>query len=159
MADENVMRQAKIAFNTLCEMLDSHEWHYDRDDENLVVKCGANGEDIPIEIRIKVSAEKQLVSLYSQLPFSVPEEDRVMAAIAVSAANYSMVDGNFDYNLASGNILFRLTSSFRESLISKDMFEYMLFVSCATVDNYNDKFLMLIKHVISLEDFIKFSKE
>lgn len=159
MADEIVMRHARNAFATLCDMLDSHEWHYDRDDENLVIKCGANGEDIPIDIKIKVNAEKQLVSLYSHLPFSVPEEDRVMAAIAISAANYAMVDGSFDYNIANGNILFRLTSSIRESLISKDMFEYMLFVSCSTVDNYNDKFLMLFKHVMSLEDFIKFCKE
>ena len=82
-----------------------------------------------------------------------------MAAIAISAANYAMVDGSFDYNIANGNILFRLTSSIRESLVSKDMFEYMLFVSCSTVDNYNDKFLMLFKHVMSLEDFIKFCKE
>ncbi len=159
MADEMMMRQARNAFATLCDMLDSREWHYDRDDQNLVIKCGANGEDIPIDIKIKVHADKQIVSLYSHLPFSVPEEDRVMAALAVSAANFNMVDGSFDYNISSGNILFRLTSSFKESLVSKEMFEYMLMVSCATVDNYNDKFLMLFKHVMSLEDFIKFSKE
>ena len=159
MADEIVMRHARNAFSTLCEMLDSNGWRYDRDDENLVIKCGASGEDIPIDIKIKVNAEKQLVSLYSHLPFDVPEEDRVMAAIAVSAANFSMVDGSFDYNIGSGSILFRMTSSIRESLVSKDMFEYMLFVSCSTVDHYNDKFLMLFKHVISLEDFIKYSKE
>lgn len=159
MANEKEFRQAKIAFATLCDMLDSHEWKYDRDDEQLVIKCGANGDDLPIDIRIKVDPDRQLVSLYSHLPFSVPEEERVMAAVAVSAANLNMVDGNFDYNIASGAILFRLTSSFRESLVSKDMFEYMLFVSCSTVDNYNDKFLMLIKHAMTLEDFIKFSKE
>lgn len=159
MADEKDIRQAKIAFDTLCEMLDSHEWNYNRDDDNLIVKCGANGEDLPIDIRIKVDADRQLVSLYSSLPFNVPEDDRVMAAVAVSAANFSMVDGSFDYNLANGSILFRLTSSIRESIVSKELFEYMLFVSCSTVDNYNDKFLMLIKHAISLEEFIKLSKE
>ena len=159
MADEKVIRHARTVFGTLCEMLDSHGWRYDRDDEELVIKCGANGEDIPIDIKIKVNAEKQIVSLYSHLPFDVPEAERVTMALAVSAANLNMVDGSFDYNIGNGNILFRLTSSFRESLIGHDMLEYMLFVSCSTVDNYNDKFLMLIKHVMSLEDFIKFSKE
>ncbi len=159
MADDKVIRQAKNAFATLCEMLDMHNWHYDRDDENLIIKCGANGDDLPIDIRIKVDPELQIVSLYSNLPFKVPEDDRVMAAVAVSAANFNMVDGSFDYNLATGTILFRMTSSFRESLLSKDMFEYMLFVSCLTVDRYNDKFLMLIEHKMSLEDFINFSKE
>ncbi len=159
MADLKETKQAQNAFNTLCDMLDDHQWKYHRDDEKLRIECGANGEDLPIDIRITVDADKQLVTLLSQLPFKVPEEDRVMGAVAVSAANYNMVDGNFDYNLASGSIIFRLTSSFRESLVSKDVFEYMLFVSCATIDNYNDKFLMLIKHAMSLEDFIKFTKE
>lgn len=159
MANEQEIKLAKNAFVTLCEMLDSQGWHYNRDDKNLTVKCGANGDDLPIDIRIKVNVEKQLVSLYSQLPFSVPEDDRVMMALAVSAANYNMVDGNFDYNISNGNIIFRLTSSFRESFVSKDMFEYMLYVSCSTVDNYNDKFFMLTKHTMSIDDFIKFSKE
>ena len=84
---------------------------------------------------------------------------RIMMALAVSAANFNMVDGNFDYNVKTGTIIFRLTSSIRESIIGHDMFEYMLFVSCGTVDNYNDKFEKVIKHTMSLEDFIKFSKE
>jgi hypothetical protein len=159
MADLKETKQAQNAFNTLCGMLDDHGWKYHRDDEKLCIECGANGEDLPIDIRINVDADKQLVTLLSQLPFKVPEDDRVLGAVAISAANYNMVDGNFDYNLASGSIIFRLTTSFRESLVSKDVFEYMLFVSCATIDNYNDKFLMLIKKAMSLEDFIKFTKE
>ena len=159
MAELKDLRQAQNAFNTLCEMLDDHGWKYHRDDEKLRVECGANGDDLPIDIRIMVDPDKQLVTLLSQLPFKVPEEDRVMGAVAISAANYNMVDGNFDYNLGSGSIIFRLTSSIRDSLISKNVFEYMLFVSCATVDNYNDKFLMLIKHAMSLDDFIKYTKE
>ena len=159
MADEKVLKAAKEAFATLCAMLDEKDWHYDRDDEKLLVECGANGDDLPIDIRIKVDADKQIVSLYSSLPFRVPEKERVLAAIALSAVNYNMVDGNFDYNIGNGAILFRLTSSFRESLVSKEMFEYMLLVSCLTVDRYNDKLLMLIKNVMSLEDFINFCKE
>ncbi len=159
MADEKVLKEAKVAFSTLCAMLDDKEWHYSKDEDKLLVECGANGDDLPIDIRIKVDPEKQIVSLYSTLPYKIPEEERVLAAIAISAMNYNMVDGNFDYNIGSGSVLFRLTSSFRESLVSKEMFEYMLFVSCLTVDRYNDKLLMLVKNVMSLEDFINFCKE
>ncbi len=159
MADEREMKQARIAFASLCEMLDSHKWHYEKDENDLTIYTGAAGDDLPIPIKVQVDPDKQLVSLYSKLPLEVPEEDRIMAAIAVCSANYSMVDGNFDYNLGSGQILFRLTSSIRESLIGKDMFEYMVFISCGTIDNYNDKFDRLFKHEISLEEFLAFSKE
>ena len=159
MATDKELLQAKEAFKTLCAMLDGREWKYDKDEENLAIKSGASGDDLPIDIRITVDPNKQLVTLLSQLPYSVPEDDRVLLAVAVCAANYNMVDGSFDYNLSSGNIMFRMTTSIRESIISQDVFEYMLYVSCRTVDEYNDKFFMLTKKTMSLEDFIKMTKE
>jgi len=93
--------------------------------------------------------------LYSKLPFTVPEDKRIEASIAISVINYTIVDGSFDYNLLNGNIIFRLTSSFRESMIAATTLEYMLYVSCNTVDEYNDKLFMLCKGALSLEDIIK----
>lgn len=159
MATEMEMLQARDAYTKICAMLDANKWHYDKDADNLSIKCGATGNDLPIDIRIQVDPDKQLVTLLSQMPYSVPEDDRVLMAVAVCAANYNMVDGSFDYNLSNGNIIFRMTTSIRESIISKDVFEYMLFVSCSTVDEYNDKFLMLIKKAMTLEEFMKATKE
>lgn len=159
MANEHEMNQAEIAFDTLCEMLDNNGWTYTKDSENLAVYSGATGDDLPIDIRIVIDPDKQLISLFSELTFIVPEDDRIALAAAICAANYTMVDGCFDYNVFTGKIIFRMTSSIRNSIISKDLFEYMLYVSCATVDNYNDKLFMLTKHAISLEDFINVTKE
>lgn len=159
MANDKELFQAKYAYTTLCDTLDAMKWKYERNDDNLSINCGATGDDLPIDIRVTVDPDKQLCTLLSQLPFKVAEEDRVLGAVAVCAANYNMVDGSFDYNINSGSIIFRMTSSIRESLIGKELFEYMIIVSCRTVDNYNDKFLMLFKKAMSLEDFIKYTKE
>ena len=159
MANDKELFQAKYAYKTLCDTLDSMEWKYERDDDNLQINCGATGDDRPIDIRMTVDPEKQLCTLLSQLPFKVAEEDRVLGAVAVCAANYNMVDGSFDYNISNGAIIFRLTTSIRESLIGQEVFRYMILVSCGTVDNYNDKFLMLFKKAMSLDDFIKYVKE
>lgn len=159
MAEEKEIKQAKAAYDTLCEMLKEEDWHYESDDDNFTINCGAQGEDLPIGIRIHVDPERLIVTLLSQLPFSIPEDKRVEIALAVSAINYALVDGSFDYNFVDGSLLFRMTSSFRESLIGKDVFEYMLYVSCKTIDDYNDKFLMIIKEKMSLEDLLKFIVE
>lgn len=159
MADEKEIRQAKAAYDTLCEMLKDREWHYESDEDNFTIMCGARGEDLPMEIRVQVDPERLIVTLLSQMPFSVPEDKRVEMALAVSAVNYALVDGSFDYNFVDGTLLFRMTSSYRESLVGKDMFEYMLYVSCKTIDDYNDKFLMIIKEKMTLEDLVKFIAE
>lgn len=159
MAEEKEIRQAKVAYDTLCEMLKEREWNYESDEDNFKIMCGARGDDLPMEIRLHVDPERLIVTLLSQLPFSVPEDKRVEMAVAVSAVNYSLVDGSFDYNFVDGTLLFRMTSSYRESLVSKDMFEYMLYVSCGTIDDYNDKFLMFLKDKMTLEDLVKFIKE
>ena len=159
MATNEEMMQAKATYATLCEMLDEHEWKYARDDEALAVDTGASGDDLPMKLRIEVDAERQLVSLISKLDFSIPDDKRVEMSLAVSMINYTMVDGCFDYNFLNGNIVFRLTTSYRGSMLSKDAMEYMLFVSCRTIDDSNDKLLMLTKGALSLEDIMKAANE
>ena len=158
MADANKLKQGQQAFKTLCAMLDEIEWHYKKDEENLRITSSAKGDDLPIDINFSVDVERQLIMFLSKMPFTIPESRRVALAIAVSAANFPMVDGSFDYNFSEGLIYFRLTSSFRESLLSKELFKYMLMVSCNTIDEYNDKFLLISKNEMTHEEIIEFLK-
>jgi hypothetical protein len=155
MADEKQIKQAKVVFGLLCDMLDEDEWHYDKDEERLSITCSARGEDLPIQIYLQVDPARYLVSLYSQMPYKVSEEKRTELAIATCIANDALADGSFDYNIFKGVIIFRMTNSYRESLISKELLKYMVYIACNTVDTYNDKFFMISKGALSLEDFMK----
>lgn len=156
MADENKLKQAKAAYKTLCEMLDGDDWHYEADAEELAITCSARGEDLTMKLKVRVDPERLIISLYSPMPFAVPLERRKAAAIAVCAANRNIVDGSFDYDFTDGTICFRMTACYRDSLIGKDLFEYLMYVSCATIDAYNDKFLMVAKSKMSVEEIIEF---
>lgn len=156
--EEKDLKQAQAVYKALCEMLDEHEWHYEKDEENWCISCDAQGDDLPISIIIEVDKERQLVTLLSQIPFAVPEDRRTALAIAVSRANYGLTDGSFDFNYLSGQILFRMTSSYRESLIGKGLLAYMLMCACYTIDNYNDKFLVVAKKDMSVEEILEFVK-
>ncbi len=154
MTDEK-LQHAKEVFKTLCATLDSHDWHYEKDEEKLVIQCGAQGEDLPMKLTINVDVKRQLIILLSFLPFEIPEDKRLDVAIATSIVNNRLVDGSFDYNVTNGHMYFRMTSSFIESEIGNEMFTYMLMCSCRTIDDYNDKFFMLGKGMITVESFIK----
>lgn len=145
---------AKEVYEELCGMLDARGWRYTRHDDDLVVTFGVSGDDIPMDYFIKVDGGRQLVSLYSRLPFIVPEEKRMEAAIAVCAATFGLVDGNFDYNINTGKITFRQTASFRSSKIGQGLFKYLIDWACAVVDRYNDRFMSLCSGAVSFTDFL-----
>lgn len=158
MAEEKDLKQAQAVYKSLCEMLDDREWHYKRDDDGLAIKCSAQGEDLPMEIIIEVDVNRKLITLLSEMPFPIAEKRRTALAVAVSQANNRMVDGSFDYDFLSGRIIFRMTSSYRESLIGKELLNYMLMCACYTIDEYNDKFLMVAKSEMSIEEILEFVK-
>ena len=158
MSEDKNLKQAQAVYKALCEMLEDRDWHYEKFEEDLTIKCGAQGEDLPMEIVVQVDTKRQLVSLLSQMPFAVPENRRTALAVAVSQANNGMIDGSFDFDYLSGRIVFRMTSSYRESLIGKQLFEYMLSCACYTIDEYNDKFLMVAKNEMSAEEILEYIK-
>ena len=155
MSEEN-MKWAKDVFSTLVKMLDAKDWKYSKDEENLVIKSGVKGDDLPIDFIVAVDAERELVRFMSKLPFNMPEEKRIDGAIAVCVANNGMVNGNFDYDINDGEIIFRLVSSFKSgSILSEELFNYMIMVSAFTVDRYNDKFFMIAKGALTIQQFIE----
>ena len=156
---EQDMRKAVEVYETLCSMLDNINWKYDKIEEKLMIKSGVKGEDLPIDFIVVVKPRNQVVQFISSMPFNMPEDKRVEGALAVCTANYGLVDGSFDYDLSDGQIVFRLTSSYRDSLLSEALFEYMVMVSASTIDKYNDRFFMLAKGMISLEQFIEMDGE
>ena len=92
--------------------------------------------------------------LLSHLPFVIPEDKRMEMAIAVGAVNFALSDGCFDYNIASGQLFFRMTNAFMDCVLSEEVFEYMLFVSCRIIDEYNDKFFMISKDLLPIDQFL-----
>ena len=159
-ANEKQLQNAENVFNSICNMLNNINFKYEtsRREEDYVITCTVNGDDIPMRMLIIVRPDREIVSLLSPMPFMTPEDKRVEMAMAVAVANYGIIDGSFDYDLNDGEIRFRLTASYIESLLGEELFKYMLFVSANTVDRYNDRFMMLAKGAMSLEQFAEADK-
>ena len=155
MAQEYDMKKAVEIYETVCSMLDNIGWTYDKEEEKLLIRSGVKGDDLPINFVVVVKPRNEVVQLLSAMPFYMPEDKRIDGALAVCAANYGLVDGSFDYDLSDGQIVFRLTSSYRDSLLSEELFRYMVMVSAGTIDKYNDRFFMLAKDMITLEKFLE----
>jgi len=145
---------AIIIYNTLCKVLNEKNWKFMSDDRKLEVKFTIESNGLPIQFDIAINVEKQLAILYSILTFKMKEEKRIEGALAACIASYNLYDGNFDYNLTDGTLLFRLVFSFKESLISEHLFWKVIRYTCSIVNKYNDKFYSINEGLLSIEDFL-----
>lgn len=146
--------KARAVYETACEALSADGWKLDKNDEALQIGTRAIGDDLPIEITITADGKRQLLVVFSRLPVVVPDDKLVDLAVVICYVNNRMVDGCFDFDLKSGKIYFRLTSSFIDAEIGKEAILYMVLCSCKTIDEYNDKFLMLTKGLLTTEQFL-----
>lgn len=153
MANAYEMYQARQNFDALCQMLDHKGWYYDKIEDKLLIKSGVKSEDLPVEFIVRVVPDNQVVQFLSKLSFQMPEEKRMDGALAVCIVNNHLIDGSFDYDVFDGSIVYRLTCSCRETVLNEEQLQYMIMVAASTVDNYNDKFFMIAKNMMTVEQF------
>lgn len=147
------MTGAQTVRDALLSAMNEMGLSYGQEDENTYGFAYA-GDDLPMFFKLRIDEEKQLIVLLSPQQFYIkPEKIRDVAA-AISQINYSLTDGSFDLDVRSGMIIFRMTSSFAGSLISPRVLEYMIECAVYTVDEYNDKLLLIGEGVLDATEFI-----
>lgn len=158
MADALKLAVAQKVYQLVCAAIDERGWNYDKDDTDLVIRFGVHGNDIPVHHVIVVDAERQLLRMMSPLPFEMAEDKRTEGAIVTNVASMGLRDGNFDYDVFTGRILFRATASFYGSEIGKGMIHYLIDCVNAVMDHYNDRFEAVNSGKMSVQEFIDLEK-
>ena len=153
MSKEN---EAKVLYKTLCQTLDNMKWHYTKEEDKFIVRTSAVGKDLRMELYMKIDADRQVMYLKSPMPFTVPVEQRDLLTKAVITANYTMLNGSFEFNVPDGYLGFKVVVPFMESIISEKVCHYMIMVSCDMTDKFNDKFKALVDGKMTLADFNAF---
>ena len=149
MAD--LQAQAKKVYATMVSALNAKDWHFREEKDRLTIVSSCSGDDIDMNFIIEVDAEREVITFLSRMPFKAPEDKRVDMAIAVFVANYGLVNGSFDFDINDGEIRFRLTTSYCGCEVGEPFLN--------TTDRYNDRFMMLAKGLMTLEQFIELRKK
>lgn len=147
--------RARQVYEMFKDDLTDSKIRFEPHDDDLVISMTVNGEDLPQPTLVMVDKDREVVRLLSPLPAKIPEDKRIDAAVAVSAANYGLVNGSFDYDISDGEIRYRVCQSYAGTVLNRETVRYLLGVIFFTTDQYNDRFFMLGKGMMSLEDFLK----
>lgn len=148
-------KNPEAVLKAIGETLGALGYTYDFDEENQVFSLSVVGKDIPMRLRIGVSEKQQTIIIYSTLPIEVSKSRNEIVSMAVAAINYKLINGCFEYDEEDCAIYFRMTESYRDSEISAEMIKYLIRCSLLTVDDYNDKLLLLCRGLLTLEEYEK----
>lgn len=148
---------AKALYKTLCQTLDNMKWHYNKEEENFIIRTSAVGDDLSMKIMIRIDAERQVMYLKSPMPFNIHENVRDLMGKAILIANYSMLNGSFEFDFSDGYLAFKMVIPYMESIISEAVCKYMIVLSCSMTDKFNDKFQALSEGRMTLSEFEKFA--
>ena len=142
-------------YNKFKAHLQANNFKFDTRDSELSIILTVHGEDLPQPTIIHVFDDRNVVQIVSPIPARIPEDKRPEAAVAVAVANYGMINGSFDLDMSDGEIRFRMAQNFAETGMSEESVHYMCAITFLTTDKYNDRFFMLGKGLMSLEQFIE----
>lgn len=153
--DKFLKMLAEENYQSMKTALDSMKWKYTTFSKKLAVKYSVKGNDLPMEFVMKIDGENQLITVMSRLPIEVCEDKRVDVSLAVNHVNYKIADGNFDFDMTTGLVYYKVSASYQGSLIGDKLIEYLVNVSANTVDRYNDKFDAIVKDELSIDAFLE----
>ena len=146
--------KALNVYKILLATLDDMKWKYEKNDDDLTVIYTVTGEDIPMTFHMIVDLGLQAVRFFSFLPVTFPEDRRIDGVIAACNAGCGLYEGKFFCNLQNGRIIFNSTSCFMGCEVDGHWFVAMMGLAHRMVDEQNDRFLMLSKGMITLQDFM-----
>lgn len=155
MTDNKKLKNAEKIYQTICGVLDKQKLVYDKTENKWRVNYTVPVNGLSIQFCLEIDVERDLINLYAKLPFTFSDERRINGAFAIGQINYCLYDGNFDYNFQTGEVFLRLTASFIDSDVSKDLIDYMMNSASKTLSDYGNKLLALSEGKITLEECTK----
>ncbi len=146
------MKQADLAYETLLKTLEEQKWTYQQDRQNRIAHFTLDIGGYPMGMGIGVDEKQELVTLLSRLP--VAFEEKVEGAVVCCGANFSLIDGSFDYDAAEGSVSYRATIPLRGSRIGPGQFRYLIAAACDIISCFLPDFLAVSKGDLDPDGFL-----
>ena len=149
------LERAAQVYQLIKSHLSSKGMKFEPHDDDKVITMTAQGEDLPMPLLIRVIGDREVLHISSPLPGRIPEDKRIDTAVALAAINNHLMNGNFDLDLDSGLVVYRVCQSFHDNDISEEQIHYLLAIVFITMDEYNDTLFMMAKGMLTLEQLLE----
>lgn len=127
----------KSLFERVAGYLDANDWRHDADTEKGYFSMGCRIKEASVRVIIDVfeSDDWRRLLTFSTYPVMVPEHRRSAVVEALTRINYQLVYGNFEMDLADGEVRFRTVVEAEKDL-DDAMIDRVLNANLSAVDRY-----------------------
>ena len=152
---EDKLQKSKEIFDGFCEYLKSNDCRFNKDDENLVAFFIIKSDNIEIKFIVKAEVNRETLRIMAMLPVNFGSGKRIDGAMVTTIATSGMANGSFDYDISSGNVMFKIAESYMGSKISPAVYDYMVDCAMMTIAEYYGKFLAVSEGKMTVPEFMK----
>lgn len=148
--------------NKIKEFLTEDDWHYSFNEDNGLFRFGLSlrGKIKKVNYVVKVKEDSYIV--YAISPVGADEEDaKMMSAMTefLCRANYGLRNGNFEMDMADGEIRFKSFVDCEGIIPSRDMVENSIYCPASMFDRYGNGIVDVIFGGVSAKDAINKCEE
>ncbi len=153
MSEDNKRIHADKVYNIVCEAIEN-EFPCEKDESKRQLTFDIRGYDIPMRFYVTVDEGRQLVKLLSSFPFRFKPDKIIDACVAACFVSEKLTDGCFAVGINDGALIYKQTLSVFKSEVSHETVLNLINTAYNTVDIFNDRFFLLARGKIPLEEFL-----
>ncbi len=124
------------AFAALRDFLEVDGWHPHYVDAGDFFRTSFRGRNGEYRVVARVRGDFDQLMVYSFAPVAAPEGSRMAVAEFVTRANYGMRIGNFEMDLADGEIRYKSSLDFEGVGLTPVMIRNVIYPAAQTLDRY-----------------------
>lgn len=118
------------------DALKSEDLRFQQEPEKPVIRIGAKGKNADFSGLFIVSEEVQIIMFFVNVMPKIPEGRLIEATEFLNRANYGLRIGNFEMDMADGEVRYRVGIDIEDGRLSKAMVINMLKAAFSTADRY-----------------------
>ena len=120
-------------FEAVCDFLEEHEIHFERDEARGICHAWLTEEGILLRLLVITPPDEPSITLLLRLPIQAPAGRRAAVGELLQRLNWQTKVGHFDFDHSDGEVRFKIAFWLHDSKLSPAMLHHCLGASVLTV--------------------------
>lgn len=121
-------------FQQIINYLKEKDWVSSPIEDKTIVILGMSGKNGKFQCVIDVREQEHKIIFFSIFSSNIPENKRVGMAELLTRLNYEKFFGNFDMDFETGQVRYKTSFFYGNSLVNDDMIDNLIMTNIITMD-------------------------
>ncbi len=113
---------------------DAAGWQYRKVEQQPVIECEFEAYNAKVAMHLQAFEELSTASVMAQLSFRIPPASRLPVWDALMRINLTLNVGNFEANIETGEVFFRISNVFAKGLVDDEIITSLVRTAIVEMD-------------------------